>query len=78
MTKALPAQPDPQNRPVCIALADHAVDLPRIVASAISDIRFPSIDVVEGLRIRDGEWVDLTAFGARIQPPADLPELEVE
>jgi len=73
----VPQMPEGVHRhPVALALGEYCVELPRNVAEGIRDLRFPAPGQVEGLRVRDGEWIDLLAFNARIQPAADLPDLE--
>lgn len=75
----LPTSPLPcgaARAPVVLGYGDHGAQLPRRVSEAISDIRWTAAGGLEGLRIRDGQWVDLIEHGARVLEPPEMEALE--
>lgn len=76
MSRVLPIPHVPgAQRPVVIAVGEHAAEVPRRVAERISDIRFPGDDGIEGFRIESQDWRDLRAYGARRLQPPEMEDL---
>ena len=61
---------------VQVAYGDYGAEIPRHVAARICDLRFEYDGTVWGLRCRDDEWVELTAHGAKMLPPAQMMPLD--
>lgn len=77
LPRPMPARGE-ENRLCNCTWGEFSVDIPAHLAARICDLRFEEDGTVWGLRCRDDEWVELTAFGAVVRDPVELEPLGME